>query len=64
MAYGSMADVKKGLAAEAVDHLRAAAGEIIMASPDFQRLLKDVGARHRGCPVARRGGNSSTPVAK
>ena len=26
----------------AVDHLRAAAGTIIQASPDFQRLLKDV----------------------
>lgn len=30
---------------EAVDRLRAAAGKLIMASPDFQRLLKDVGAR-------------------
>ena len=30
---------------EAVDRLRAAAGKAIMASPDFQRLLKDVGAR-------------------
>lgn len=30
---------------EAVDRLRAAAGTIIMASPEFQRLLKDVGAR-------------------
>jgi NTE family protein len=29
---------------EAVDRLRAAAGKIIMASPEFQRLLKDVGA--------------------
>jgi len=33
------------LPAEAVDRLRAAAGTIIIASPDFQRLLKDVGAR-------------------
>ncbi|MGO4303398.1 patatin-like phospholipase family protein [Cupriavidus sp. RAF12] len=33
------------LPAEAVDRLRAAAGKIIMASPDFQRLLRDVGAR-------------------
>jgi NTE family protein len=33
------------LSAEAVDRLRAAAGTIIMASPEFQRLLKDVGAR-------------------
>jgi len=30
---------------EAVDRLRAAAGTIIMASPEFQRLLHDVGAR-------------------
>ena len=29
---------------EAVDRLRAAAGEIIGESPEFQRLLKDVGA--------------------
>jgi NTE family protein len=33
------------LPAEAVDHLRAAAGTIIMASAEFQRLLKDVGAK-------------------
>jgi len=33
------------LPAEAVDRLRAAAGTIIRASPEFQRLLKDVGAR-------------------
>ncbi|WP_434033902.1 patatin-like phospholipase family protein [Cupriavidus sp. a3] len=32
------------LSAEAVDRLRAAAGKIILASPDFQRLLRDVGA--------------------
>jgi len=30
---------------EAVDRLRAAAGKIIMDSPEFQRLLKDMGAR-------------------
>ncbi len=30
---------------EAVDRLRAAAGKIIVESPEFQRLLKDVGAR-------------------
>ena len=29
---------------EAVDRLRAAAGTIMMDSPEFQRLLKDVGA--------------------
>jgi NTE family protein len=32
------------LPAEAVDRLRAAAGKIILASPEFQRLLKDIGA--------------------
>jgi len=30
---------------EAVDRLRAAAGTIILASPEFQRLMKDVGAK-------------------
>jgi NTE family protein len=30
---------------EAVDRLRAAAGKILIDSPDFQRLLKDIGAR-------------------
>ncbi len=30
---------------EAVDRLRAAAGTIIMASPEFQRLLRDLGAK-------------------
>ncbi|MBS0320693.1 MAG: patatin-like phospholipase family protein [Proteobacteria bacterium] len=30
---------------EAVDRLRAAAGELISTSPDFKRLLQDVGAR-------------------
>ena len=29
----------------ALDRLRAAAGTIIEASPEFRRLLKDVGAR-------------------
>ena len=29
---------------EAVDRLRAAAATIIMASPEFKRLLKDTGA--------------------
>ena len=33
------------LPAEAVDRLRAAAGTIIVASPEFQRLLRDVGAK-------------------
>jgi len=33
------------LPAKAVDRLRAAAGTIIMDSPEFQRLLGDVGAK-------------------
>ena len=33
------------LTPEAVDRLRAAAGTIISDSPEFQRLLKDVGAK-------------------
>ncbi len=33
------------LSDEAVDRLRAAAGKIIVNSPEFQRLLKDTGAR-------------------
>jgi NTE family protein len=32
------------LPSEAVDRLRAAAGTIILDSPEFKRLLKDVGA--------------------
>jgi NTE family protein len=33
------------LPSDAVDRLRTAAGTIILASPEFQRLLKDVGAK-------------------
>jgi len=33
------------LPAEAVDRLRAAAGTIIQASPEFQRLLRDIGVK-------------------
>jgi NTE family protein len=32
------------LSGEAVDRLRAAAGRIIVNSPEFQRLVKDLGA--------------------
>jgi NTE family protein len=32
------------LSDEAVDRLRAAAGKIIVNSPEFQRLLKDTGS--------------------
>ncbi len=48
---------------EAVDRLRAAAGKIIMASPEFQRLLKDVGARIVADP-ARAGAATAGPAAK
>src|SRR6185503_16140265 len=30
---------------EAVDRLRTAGGSILLASPEFQRLVRDVGAR-------------------
>ncbi len=43
------------LPAEAVDRLRAAAGAAIMASPEFQRLLKDVGAKVIADPSTGRG---------
>jgi len=40
------------LPAEAVDRLRAAAGTAIMVSPDFKRLLKDLGATVVAAPAA------------
>ena len=48
---------------EAVDRLRAAAGTIIMASPEFQRLLKDVGATIVSEPP-RAGGAAAVPAAR
>jgi NTE family protein len=48
---------------EAVDRLRAAAGKAIMASPDFQRLLKDLGARIVTAPP-RAGEATAAPVEK
>jgi NTE family protein len=39
------------LTPEAVDRLRAAAGTIISQSPEFQRLLKDVGAKVLSSPA-------------
>jgi NTE family protein len=41
------------LPAEAVDRLRRAAGTIIQASPEFQRLLKDVGAKVVEAPAGK-----------
>ena len=42
---------------EAVDRLRAAAGKIITDSPEFQRLLNDLGAK----VVAKPGGTAAAP---
>jgi len=44
---------------ESVDRLRAAAGTIIQASPEFQRLLKDAGARI--VPISASGGSDVSP---
>jgi NTE family protein len=49
------------LTPEAVDRLRAAAGTIIEASPEFQRLLKDVGAKVIAAPVAGGGPAAAAP---
>ena len=51
------------LPAEAVDRLRSAAGTIIMASPEFQRLLKDTGARVVS-PPPRGAAEMALPAAK
>jgi NTE family protein len=45
---------------EAVDRLRAAAGTIIQSSPDFQRLLKTIGARVVDPPA----GAASAPASR
>jgi len=51
------------LPADAVDRLRAAAGTIIFASPEFQRLLKDVGAKVVADPSAgRRAAGAAAPL--
>ena len=47
--------------AEAVDRLRAAAGTIILSSPEFNRLLKDVGATVAREPTAA--GSAAAPAA-
>jgi len=43
------------LPSEAVDRLRAAAGALLLQSPDFQRLMKDTGARIVDRPAASPG---------
>ena len=49
---------------EAVDRLRAAAGTIIMDSPEFQRLLKDVGAKIVTDDRLRAGATTTGATAK
>jgi NTE family protein len=51
------------LSAEAVDRLRAAAGEIILQSPEFQRLLKDVGGSIVVAP-SRAAAHTAAPTGK
>ncbi len=45
LAYLNQLPTSFVLPGEAVDRLRAAAGKIILDSPEFQRLLKELGAR-------------------
>jgi NTE family protein len=49
------------LPAEAVDRLRAAAGTIILDSPEFQRLLKDLGATVVADPAAAKAAAPRAP---
>lgn len=63
LAYLNELPTSFSLSDEAVDRLRAAAGKIIVASPDFQRLLKDVGARIVADPP-RAGAATAAPAAK
>ena len=48
------------LSDEAVDRLRAAAATIILDSPDFQKMLKDAGARIVNRPAT---GTAAGPIA-
>jgi NTE family protein len=52
LAYLNQQPTSFVLTDEAVDRLRAAAGTIIMDSPEFQRLLKDLGAKIVPAPAA------------
>jgi NTE family protein len=50
---------------DAVDRLRAAAGQVLAESPEFQRLLKDIGAKVVSAPVrgqARGQAGSASPA--
>ena len=52
LAYLNQQPTSFVLPPEAVDRLRAAAGTILMDSPEFQRLLKDLGATIVPAPAA------------
>jgi NTE family protein len=69
VSFGELADKKErdylnnlptsfALPDEAVDRLRASGGAILLASPEFQRLLKDVGAK---IVTDAKGANVSSP---
>jgi len=71
LAYLNQQPTSFVLPAEAVDRLRAAAGTIIMDSPEFKRLLKDVGAKivadqpaAGSAAPATVGGSVKSPAAK
>lgn len=51
------------LPGEAVDRLRAAAATIILASPEFQRLLKEIGAKIVSEPSSVGSTSSPAPLA-
>jgi len=53
--YLNLQPTSFALPAEAVDRLRAAAGTIIAASPEFQRLMKELGAKFSSDPAAGKG---------
>jgi len=61
LAYLNQQPTSFVLPPEAVDRLRAAAGTIIADSPEFKRLLKDVGAR---IVVKPQGAAAPAPVTK
>jgi len=63
LAYLNQQPTSFVLPAEAVDRLRAAAGKIIMDSPEFQRLLKDAGVRIVADPPSA-GAATAVPAAK
>jgi NTE family protein len=53
LAYLNQQPTSFVLPPEAVDRLRAAAGTIILSSPEFKRLLRDIGAKIAAPPAAK-----------